>query len=97
MLFLVCLLKKRVPRLNKYCKIKDGVGVGAGASVSAENETPSGSNLRGTIIFINNINIFNSRGQFPSYLIHNIPLSNLEFRDYLIFVRISIIFQYFNN
>ena len=43
--------KKGVPRLNKYCKIKDGVGVGAGASVSAENETPSGSNLRGTIIF----------------------------------------------
>ena len=51
MLFLSWLLKKRVPRQNKYYKIKEGVGVVAGVSISTENETPSCSNPRGTIIF----------------------------------------------
>ena len=48
---------------------RDGVGVGAGAYVGAGDGTPSGSNPREPLFLINYINLFNSRGQFPSYLI----------------------------
>ena len=51
-------IKKRVLRLIKYYKIKDGVGVVARVSISVENETPSISNSR-ELLFLNNL--FNSR------------------------------------
>ena len=53
---------------ERNVKVEAGFGTGAGAYdgagayVGAGDGTPSGSNPRGTIIF-------NSRGQFPSYLI----------------------------
>ena len=56
-----------------------GVYDGAGAYVGAGDATPSGSNPRGTIIFlINYINIFNSRSQLPSYLIFAKQLIHLS-------------------
>ena len=60
---------------ERNAKVEAGFGTGAGeydgagAYVGAGDGTPSGSNPRGPLFLINYINIFNSRGQFPSYLI----------------------------
>ena len=61
---------------ERNAKVEAGFGTGAGAYdeagayVGAGDGTPSGSNPREPLFLINYINIFNSRGQFPSYLIY---------------------------
>ena len=65
---------------ERNAEVEAGFGTGAGAYDGARayvgegDGTPSGSNLRGTIILINYINIFNSRDQFPSYQIKSSQL-----------------------
>ena len=60
---------------ERNAKIEAGFGTGAGAYdetgayVGAGDGTPPGSNSREPLFLVNYINIFNSRGQFPSYLI----------------------------
>ena len=62
---------------ERNAKVEASFGTGAGAFdgsrayVGAGDGTPSWSNPREPLFLINYINIFNSRGQFPSYLIVN--------------------------